>query len=49
MTLRVLGHNAPARALYESEGFVVEGLLPGEFFLDGRYVDDVMMGRSLAP
>src|SRR5690606_39169015 len=25
ITLRVLGHNAPARALYESEGFVVEG------------------------
>ncbi|MFB6718009.1 MULTISPECIES: GNAT family N-acetyltransferase [unclassified Streptomyces] len=49
MTLRVLGHNAPARALYESEGFVVEGVLPGEFFLNGRYVDDVMMGRSLAP
>ncbi|MFF9348734.1 GNAT family N-acetyltransferase [Streptomyces sp. NPDC014734] len=49
MTLRVLGHNAPARALYASEGFVVEGVLPGEFFLDGRYVDDVMMGRPLAP
>ncbi|WP_406515938.1 GNAT family N-acetyltransferase [Streptomyces sp. NBC_00873] len=48
MTLRVLGHNAPARALYASEGFVVEGVLPGEFFLGGRYVDDVMMGRSLA-
>ncbi|WP_392669954.1 GNAT family N-acetyltransferase [Streptomyces sp. LN785] len=49
MTLRVLGHNGPARALYESEGFVVEGVLPGEFFLGGRYVDDVMMGRPLAP
>ncbi|MGC5397799.1 N-acetyltransferase family protein [Streptomyces sp. DT20] len=49
MTLRVLGHNAPARALYASEGFVVEGVLPGEFFLAGRYVDDVLMGRSLAP
>ncbi|MGW1405265.1 N-acetyltransferase family protein [Streptomyces sp. NPDC002403] len=49
MTLRVLGHNTPARALYESEGFVVEGVLPGEFFLDGHYVDDVLMGRSLAP
>ncbi|MGW7056756.1 N-acetyltransferase family protein [Streptomyces sp. NPDC054887] len=47
MTLRVLGHNAPARALYASEGFVVEGVLPGEFHLDGRYVDDVLMGRSL--
>lgn len=49
ITLRVLGHNAPARALYESEGFVVEGVLPGEFFLAGRYVDDVLMGRSLTP
>ncbi|MGW3625342.1 N-acetyltransferase family protein [Streptomyces sp. NPDC000880] len=47
ITLRVLGHNRPARALYESEGFAVEGVLPGEFYLDGQYVDDVMMGRSL--
>ncbi|MEV0118573.1 GNAT family N-acetyltransferase [Streptomyces sp. NPDC050844] len=47
ITLRVLGHNAPARKLYESEGFVVEGVLPGEFFLDGAYADDVLMGRSL--
>ncbi|MFD0025121.1 GNAT family N-acetyltransferase [Streptomyces sp. NPDC058382] len=49
MTLRVLGHNEPARALYASEGFAVEGVLPGEFFLGGRYVDDVLMGRPLAP
>ncbi|MEU5401649.1 GNAT family N-acetyltransferase [Streptomyces sp. NPDC005963] len=47
ITLRVLGHNTPARALYESEGFAVEGVLPEEFFLGGRYVDDVIMGRSL--
>ncbi|MFI8516619.1 GNAT family N-acetyltransferase [Streptomyces sp. NPDC085481] len=47
MTLRVLGHNAPARALYAAEGFAVEGVLPGEFLLDGSYVDDVLMGRSL--
>jgi ribosomal protein S18 acetylase RimI-like enzyme len=47
ITLRVLGHNKPARTLYASEGFVVEGVLPGEFYLDGRYVDDVFMGRSL--
>ncbi|MFF4172654.1 GNAT family N-acetyltransferase [Streptomyces sp. NPDC001744] len=47
LTLRVLGHNAPARALYASEGFAVEGVLPGEFLLDGEYVDDVCMGRSL--
>ncbi|MFC5804583.1 GNAT family N-acetyltransferase [Streptomyces formicae] len=47
ITLRVLGHNTPARRLYESEGYVVEGVLPGELFLAGRYVDDVLMGRSL--
>ncbi|MER7624220.1 GNAT family N-acetyltransferase [Streptomyces sp. NPDC126503] len=49
LTLRVLGHNAPARALYASEGFVVEGVLPGEFLIDGVSVDDVLMGRSLTP
>lgn len=49
ITLRVLGHNAPARALYASEGFAVEGVLPGEFFLHGAYVDDVLMGRALTP
>ncbi|MFF2851672.1 GNAT family N-acetyltransferase [Streptomyces sp. NPDC058001] len=47
ITLRVLGHNTPARKLYESEGFVVEGVQPEEFYLGGAYVDDVMMGRSL--
>lgn len=49
ITLRVLGHNAPARALYESEGFTVEGVLPGEFLLETGYTDDVLMGRPLAP
>lgn len=47
ITLRVLGPNTAARALYESEGFVVEGVQPEEFFLDGEYVDDVLMGQSL--
>ncbi|MFD9500804.1 GNAT family N-acetyltransferase [Streptomyces sp. NPDC060035] len=47
LTLRVLGHNTPARELYAAEGFAVEGVLPGEFFLNGRYADDVLMGRSL--
>ncbi|MEV7781740.1 GNAT family N-acetyltransferase [Kitasatospora sp. NPDC088351] len=47
MTLRVLGHNAPARRLYESCGFVVEGSLAEEFLIDGQYVDDIWMARSL--
>ncbi|MEU1176316.1 GNAT family N-acetyltransferase [Streptomyces sp. NPDC005820] len=47
ITLRVLGHNAPARKLYESEGFAVEGILPEEMFLAGEYVDDILMGRRV--
>lgn len=47
ITLRVLGHNTPARALYATEGFTVEGVLPGEFLLEGAYVDDICMGRAL--
>ncbi|PSM41241.1 GNAT family N-acetyltransferase [Streptomyces dioscori] len=47
ITLRVLGHNTPARRLYESEGFAVEGIQPEEFRLAGEYVDDVLMGRRL--
>ncbi|MEU3253954.1 GNAT family N-acetyltransferase [Streptomyces sp. NPDC006997] len=47
ISLRVLGPDAPARALYAAEGFVVEGVRPGESHLDGAYVDDVLMGRPL--
>jgi ribosomal protein S18 acetylase RimI-like enzyme len=47
LRLRVLGSNAAARALYASCGFDVVGVLPGEFLLDGRYVDDVIMSRAL--
>jgi ribosomal protein S18 acetylase RimI-like enzyme len=43
LTLRVLAPNATARRLYESCGFVVEGVLVGEFLLDGELVDDVLM------
>lgn len=48
ITLRVLGHNVPARGLYTAAGFTTEGTLPGEFLLEGEYADDVLMGRSLA-
>jgi ribosomal protein S18 acetylase RimI-like enzyme len=47
LTLRVLGTNVGGRALYESFGFVVEGVQRDEFLLDGRYVDDVLMALSL--
>jgi ribosomal protein S18 acetylase RimI-like enzyme len=48
LTLRVLGHNTTARRIYEQCGFVVEGVLRGEFRIDGVDVDDVLMARSLA-
>ncbi|MFD0263813.1 GNAT family N-acetyltransferase [Kitasatospora indigofera] len=47
ISLRVLGHNEPARRLYERCGFRVEGSLSEEFLLDGRYVDDIWMARRL--
>lgn len=49
LTLRVLAHNAAARSLYEACGFAVEGVLRGEFLLDGAYVDDVLMALALPP
>lgn len=47
LTLRVLGVNTAARALYESCGFEIEGILRDEFWLDGRLVDDVLMAHRL--
>jgi ribosomal protein S18 acetylase RimI-like enzyme len=47
LSLRVLGGNVAARRLYESCGFTVEGILREEFFLGGRYVDDVLMACML--
>jgi ribosomal protein S18 acetylase RimI-like enzyme len=49
LTLRVLSSNPGARALYESAGFAVEGVLREEFLLEGRYVDDLLMARALTP
>ena len=49
LSLRVLGPNVVARRLYDGCGFVVEGVLRGEFLLDGQYVDDVLMARLLVP
>ncbi len=43
LSLRVLSPNDSARRLYASCGFEVEGVLRGEFLLDGQLVDDVLM------
>ncbi len=47
LTLRVLAPNAPARRLYEACGFTVEGVLHGEFLLDGALTDDILMACRL--
>jgi RimJ/RimL family protein N-acetyltransferase len=47
LTLRVLAHNEAARRLYDRSGYIVEGVLRGEFRLDGEYVDDVLMALDL--
>ena len=54
ITLRVFASNATARRLYEAHGYVVEGILRGEFLLpagnDGAVVavDDVLMAKALS-
>jgi ribosomal protein S18 acetylase RimI-like enzyme len=47
LSLRVLSTKEAALRLYERLGFCREGTLREEFLIDGRYVDDVLMGRCL--
>ncbi|MCX2731648.1 GNAT family N-acetyltransferase [Saccharopolyspora sp. NFXS83] len=48
ITLKVLGSNPRAQTLYHRHGYRVEGILRGEFFLQGNYVDDVLMALDLS-
>jgi ribosomal protein S18 acetylase RimI-like enzyme len=47
VTLRALGTNQRAIALYRAAGFREEGRLVGQFLLEGRLVDDVFMTLTL--
>src|SRR5262249_49150388 len=49
LPLHVCAPNEAARRVYEKAGYVVEGVLRGEFFLNGQYVDDVAMALDLTP
>jgi ribosomal protein S18 acetylase RimI-like enzyme len=48
LSLRVLSTNERAQRLYARAGYEVEGVLCGEFVVDGHLVDDVLMARHLA-
>lgn len=47
INLRVRSDNARAIALYERKGFTVEGTLTRAVRVDGRYYDDLLMGRAI--
>jgi ribosomal protein S18 acetylase RimI-like enzyme len=47
LTLNVLATNHVAQRLYERCGFVVEGVHRDEFYLCGRYVDDLALALDL--
>ncbi|WP_068620739.1 GNAT family N-acetyltransferase [Paenibacillus tuaregi] len=43
LCLRVLATNENALEFYRSCGFIEQGRLVEEFYLDGRYVDDILL------
>ncbi|MNP52873.1 Spermidine N(1)-acetyltransferase [compost metagenome] len=47
LSLRVLSSNDRALKFYEKCGFEREGRLIKEFYVGGRYVDDILMGYFL--
>lgn len=47
LELTVFPHNEPAIALYRKLGFRDEGRLERRYFIDGRYVDAMLMARDL--
>ncbi|WP_194815068.1 GNAT family N-acetyltransferase [Nocardia sp. XZ_19_385] len=49
ITLRVLGTNTRAQAIYLAHGYRIEGRLVGQFLLGDRYVDDVLMALEIGP
>lgn len=48
LTLSALATNQAALRLYQRAGFVVEARLVEEFFLGGRYVDDLVLALRLS-
>lgn len=47
LSLRVMATNPKAIRFYEKLGFIKQAHLVNEFFIDGKYVDDIMMYKML--
>lgn len=43
LSLRVLATNEGAIEFYRKNGFIEQGRLINEFYIDGKYVDDILM------
>ncbi|MNN82623.1 hypothetical protein D3C81_1995730 [compost metagenome] len=43
LSLRVLATNPSAISFYKSCGFIEQGRLVEEFYLNGQYIDDILM------
>ena len=47
ISLHVHGTNTPARRLYERNGYVVEGIHPNEYLIEGKPTDSIDMAKTL--
>lgn len=47
ISIRAMGTNPTALSLYTKLGFVIEGQLKAEFFINGKYVDDYFLAYYL--
>ena len=47
LSLRTFSTNPQAIRLYTRFGFEREGLLRGEFLIEGQYVDDILLAKDL--
>jgi len=47
LTLRVLETNPAAIALYKKNGFVAEGVLKDAFYIENKWIDDILMAYYL--